>query len=84
MQHTEMFKQISYVASVFRCQISYIIAPVGDLTLHVFQEKLQTVYDELCGDINSGIAYNVLNEHPIIQDCLSKFSRFKQVVSEHL
>ena len=46
----------------------------------LLQEKLQAVYEELCGDVTAGIAFKVLMEHPIIQDCVSKFTRFKQAV----
>ncbi|XP_067937009.1 sperm flagellar protein 2-like [Watersipora subatra] len=41
-------------------------------------EKLRDVYQELCDDVTAGISFRVLTEHPIIQDCISKFNRFKQ------
>lgn len=41
------------------------------------------MYEELSGDVydESGISFRMLMEHPVIQDCVNKFTRFKQVVS---
>lgn len=58
----------------------YIIMIYNSFLSLFMQEKVQSVYDELCGDVTAGIAFKILTEHPIIQDCVAKFTRFKQVV----